>query len=158
LTMTKGTMSRLQIAVNLAQWHKRSALSRAEAEGRDALIREMAGSDVFTPVGGSEEGTHFVPVLVHKLAGDPVAAVANVRRSLYADGIQTESAYPVLLSPHTAVPNAASLAARLFLLPCHSGLDEPQVQRIRLALRRAASELRRAVFDQGCRTESITPA
>lgn len=158
LTMTNGMMSRLQIAVNLAQWHKRSASSRAEAEARDGLIRETAGSDVFTTVRGSEDGTHFVPVLVDKLVGDPVAAVANVRRSLYADGVQTESAYPVLPGPRTAVSNAAALASRLFLLPCHSGLEETQVGRIQLALRRAATELRRSAFDQACRTGSVTPA
>lgn len=144
LTLPLGAMAPLQVAVNLAQWRRRAELQRTETLARVAVLSAISRSETFATIDGAEAGTHLVPVVVNQCAAasDVAEAVTSTRQFLYHAGIQTETAYPVLLGPAPAVAHASELASRLFLLPCSSSLNPRATDRLRVALARASTQLR----------------
>jgi dTDP-4-amino-4,6-dideoxygalactose transaminase len=130
--MRGGPMSELQAALALTQWRRRDTLAARQKANADALERALANCAAFAPVADTVGQTkvHLFPFLVN---GGP-EAVLHVRRALYAQGVQTETPYPVLLGDEAKLPNAHGLAARLALAPCHASLREKRVKHIAGAL------------------------
>jgi dTDP-4-amino-4,6-dideoxygalactose transaminase len=128
--MREASMSELQGAVALAQWHARERLAARQLENATAIAR-AAG----TALGRPDALPHLVPVLA---AGPDEAR--RMRVALWERGIQTEEPYPV---PWDGFPNATALARRLVLVPCNASLGRAQVERIVEALSRRDAQARR---------------
>lgn len=138
-----GPMSAAQAAVALAQWQRRAELTRVQVANAERILDAVLECDAFMPLGGSmpPPATHLVPVVVRPGSPRGRDAAYHARRLLHAQGIQAETAYPVLLGTPGALPNAHDLSQRLFLLPCNASLAPPQIARIVSALREASRRM-----------------
>jgi dTDP-4-amino-4,6-dideoxygalactose transaminase len=125
-------MSRLQAAINLAQWRRREDLAGNQEKNVAALCEALMGTSRLRPLDAGARWPHFLP-LVTSVAQPSDALFA--RRALYQAGVQTEDPYPRLVGRRGEFPVAEQLRRRLVLVPCHAGLSRVALAHVQTGLR-----------------------
>lgn len=131
-------MSEIEAAVAHAQFVRRRVLTVRSLRNATALAACVGAEESLTPLDEGVPGPrpHFLPVLLNGRE-----KVADFRRQMLMQRVQTEEAYPVVLGSPEELPRSHGMASRLVLVPCGAAIGEGERAIIVRALVNAADRM-----------------